>query len=518
MRHEAAPSILMPVDIDRLSGNELLQAWDICNGVMERNYLADRGYHTPQIDKFKEGWLWDSVFHAKGLLAIAEYLGLHGNLDGQQLFVKMAMSEVESIARPQWRDGFIGNTRFGEVIHLGQRAPDAKKWGSVRNLHSHAGRPTSGITQPPLFAQGLLEVGLAMPEQQQREFWNRNIGKAVAYHEWHYAHRVLKDKDGKHDGLPFYVHMWETGRDNAEPFVELAMKALWNRLDRMKFDNPATKAVIHAMRDDLPWVDIGERSSDTAAVYQTLAAFVLRRLNYDSNRIKNEYPYLFNDPLAISFFSQGNKAIRDMAAAINQPLPPELVDNMKRTDENLEQLWNPVTGMYHVRDARTKEFAKSSSIEAIGPLISAAKLPDGRELQLLNMLTDKTKYNAPHGLPSASMDSPGYSGFEYWRGAAWAPLEEAFAGAVARRGHEDIARGIQARAVGSMLLSMLGFGESPSEYRSATTGIQLGLPYFSWGAASWMAMAARLGILGRIPRPRRWFRTHSKPYTTSTPV
>ncbi len=93
----------------------------------------DRGGYTVPTDRlYPFQWNWDSAFVAMGFATFD---------------IDRALSELEALARGQWADGMIPQIIFHKPAETYFPGPDV--W---RTNHSI---PTSGITQPPVFALAL---------------------------------------------------------------------------------------------------------------------------------------------------------------------------------------------------------------------------------------------------------------------------------------------------------------------------------------------------------------------------
>ncbi len=96
----------------------------------------DRGGYTVPTDRlYPFQWNWDSAFVAMGFAAYD---------------IDRAYRELERLAEGQWADGMIPHIVFHQPSDTYFPGPDV--W------RTHHVIPTSGITQPPVFAMALRKI------------------------------------------------------------------------------------------------------------------------------------------------------------------------------------------------------------------------------------------------------------------------------------------------------------------------------------------------------------------------
>src|ERR1700727_1716289 len=113
---------------------------DQAKAVLERN---DRGTYTiPAEGLYPHQWLWDSCFIAIGL---------------RHVDVERAKMEILSLFRAQWTNGMVPHMIFtaGESQHR----LDYGMWQSWVSPFAPDGMSTSGITQPPMLAEAVVQIG-----------------------------------------------------------------------------------------------------------------------------------------------------------------------------------------------------------------------------------------------------------------------------------------------------------------------------------------------------------------------
>ena len=157
----------------------------------------DRGTYTaPAGNLYPHQWLWDSCFTAIGL---------------RHLDVDRAQTELVSLIKGQWSNGMLPNIVFSNEP---QYRTDREYWRSHINPNSPDDLATSGITQPPILAEAVWQIGQNLSAPERRSWFKFILPHIISYHEWLYA-----DRDPHKEGLILLVHPWETGLDNTPPWM-----------------------------------------------------------------------------------------------------------------------------------------------------------------------------------------------------------------------------------------------------------------------------------------------------------
>ena len=112
---------------------------ELCQEVLDNNWHEN---HTiPAEGLYPHQWLWDSCFIAIGLR--------HERLD-------RAQQELRSLLRGQWANGMLPHMIFsGDGLH----SRDRHIWQAWKNPNAPDNVNTSGMTQPPMLAEAVVQVG-----------------------------------------------------------------------------------------------------------------------------------------------------------------------------------------------------------------------------------------------------------------------------------------------------------------------------------------------------------------------
>ena len=413
----------------------------------------DRGNYTaPAGDLYPHQWLWDSCFTAIGLRHVEP---------------KRAQSELMSLIRGQWTNGMIPNMIFNPEP---QYHTDRNYWRSWINPNSPDGIATSGITQPPMLAEAVWQVGQSLSTTERRSWFKLMFPHILKYHEWLYS-----DRDPHHEGLILLVHPWETGLDNTPPWMHDLHEHLspwWIRAVH-KYH---IEGFINFFRRDLKSIPAGQRFTTVEILALFAAQRRLRRKGYDTLKILNHGLFSIEDVSFNCIFIRANNILKDIARILHRELPAELTDAMDRTERALESLWDPYARTYWSRDFVTHQPLKQPSIAPMLALYSGA-ISKERAKVLVEQLENRNIFGPEFPVPSVPLDSPQFDPNRYWQGPAWVNTNWLIIDGLRRYGYDD-----HAAALTESTLDMVarnGF----NEYFNPLTGAPLGAKNFSWTAA-----------------------------------
>lgn len=436
-----------------MSDQESKQPRDLVEEAAQVLKENDRGNYTqPAHELYPHQWLWDSCFIAIGL---------------RHLDVERAKMEILSLLRGQWHNGMLPNIIFRDDP---QYRTDRNVWRSWLNPYAPHDVTTSGITQPPMLAEAVLQIGskMAWPERRQ---WYRTVYPALlAYHEWMYAER-----DPHHEGLALQVHPWETGLDNTPPWMNELHEHLmpfWIRIiEKLKLT-----VLINLFRRDTKSIPADERFSaiDAVAMYDIQRR--LRRKGYNIDRIIRHSLFTIEDLNFNSILIRANTCLREIAKSLREELPPELLENMSKTEAALEELWDPYSAQYYSRDFVTHRLLKTPSIATLLPLY-AGSVSKERAAQLVRLLENEHQFGPAYPVPSVPLSSFDFKPRTYWQGPTWVNTNWLIIEGLKRYGYKD-----HAEALSESTLEMVQRGGF-YEYFNPLTADPYGSAGFSWTAA-----------------------------------
>ncbi len=428
--------------------SELLQA---AENVLDLN---DQGSFTiPAHGIYPHQWLWDSCFIAMGLR--------HVNVD-------KAKQELESILRGQWRNGMIAH-----MIFMDHKKPTKHEyiWNSERNPYSPDGVGTSGITQPPILAEAVWQVGQKLPDTEAKTFYERMLPSLVQYHEWLY-----RERNPAKDGLVVILHPWESGMDNSPPLIQVMKEKhhpLWIKLiDILQLEHLAQLSRLDFKRK----IHLEERTSTIDELHLYSLQRRLDRQQYNTKRIFRSPHFAVQDIGFNSILIRSNQRIIEIAEQIKQELPHRLLAHMHSTARSLDALYDPTQNMYYSRNYLTKQLIRIPTVASLLPLYSGALTVD-RADKLIHTLTSTHSFWSEYPIPSVAMNDANYQSQRYWQGATW--LNTNWLLIEGLRQYKQVKLSYELLQKSLDLVDTEGF----HEYFDSKTGKPLGAEKFSWTAA-----------------------------------
>jgi hypothetical protein len=426
---------------------------DLAQQAAEVLKMNDRGNYTQPAHKlYPHQWLWDSCFIAIGL---------------RHLDVERAKMELLSLLRGQWDNGMLPNIIFRDdpQYHF-----DRTVWRSWLNPFAPSDVTTTGITQPPMLAEAVVQVGKKL-EWPERRLWYRMVYPALLkYHEWLY-----KERDPHNEGLILLIHPWETGLDNTPPWMDEMhdhLMPLWIRLiEKTHFDR-----VLNVFRRDTKSVLIDERFSTIESLMLVDTQRRLRRKRYDINKILDHSLFAIEDLSFNSILIRANTHLREIAKGLKEELPPELDENMKKTEQAFEELWDMYSAQYYSRDFITHNLLKTPSIATLLPLY-AGHIDKDRAAKLVRLLENEHSFGPAYPVPSVPLNSFWFHRKLYWQGPTWVNMNWLIIDGLERYGFKDHAAALRESTL--EMVKKSGF----YEYFDPVDASPAGVADFSWTAA-----------------------------------
>lgn len=396
----------------------------------------DRGGYTVPTDRlYPFQWNWDSAFVAMGWATFDE---------------ERAWRELERLVEGQWDDGMVPHIVFHAPSDDYFPGPDV--W---RTRHAI---PTSGITQPPVFATALRRVfEIARgPDAQARAA--RLYRCALASHDWW---ETARDPEGT--GLVAILHPWESGMDNSPAWDEaMARLTLQPTTPIRRRDTSHIGAEMRPRDEDyrrfIALVDLYASYGWEPAAMWRVSPF--RLVDVATNAILHKAE---EDLLALAE-QFGTEAERSRIEA-----------RMARRAAAFTGLWNEDRRIYQALDLGTGTAVDASTSAGLLPLF--AGIPTAGQAAALAEELESWLARVPYPVPSTSPLDPRFESKRYWRGPVWAVVNFMIAEGFERYGHGALASRIH---VATQTLMRDG---GIAEYFDPTSGKGLGGGLFSWTAA-----------------------------------
>ncbi|HSX42598.1 MAG TPA: trehalase family glycosidase [Candidatus Saccharimonadales bacterium] len=417
-------------------------------------------YTVPAEGLYPHQWLWDSCFVAIGL---------------RWIDIDRAQAELTSLLRGQWSNGMMPNMIFSNDPHYRR---DRAVWRSWISPYSPDKVATSGITQPPMLAEAVWQIGERLNAAERRTWYKQMLPSLVAYHQWQYT-----DRDPHQEGLVLQVHPWETGLDNTPPWMSELHEHLmpwWVRSIRATH----SEWLINLFRRDLHYVPPGQRFSTLEVLSLFDAQHRLRRKAYETDKILQHGLFAIEDLTYNCIFIRANSRLQQIAKATSHALPPDLLANMKKSEAALEDLWDEYAHAYWSRDFITHRLIKQPSIATLMPLYAGCISKERAEV-LVRQLEDDKKFGTAFAVPSVPVDGPMFDPDRYWQGPTWLNTNWLICEGLKNYGYDDHAAALRETSLD--MVRKNGF----AEYFDPNTGEPLGARNFSWTAALAIDMLKR---------------------------
>ena len=421
-----------------------------CEAVLRLN---DKGtYTTPSPSLYPHQWLWDSSFAAIGW----------AHLD-----VARAQQEIFSLFHGQWHNGMVPHMIFNMSPRY---AADRNSWRSWVSPHSPNDIATSGITQPPVIAEAVTRIGAQLDPADRVSFYKKILPKLVRYHEWLYTER-----DPHNEGLVLQIHPYETGFDNTPPWMNQLRehsRPWWIALIEKIHIDP----LINVARRDTRSLPANQRMKNIDALIIWDVIRRLRRKHYDIDKILHRSLFVIEDVAFNSIFIRNNTLLREIAAEARIKLPQALLDNMKRSESKLEELWDDQFNTYFSGDFITNRLLREPTIACLLPLY-AGTISKERAAKLVHILTDNHTFWLNFPVPSVPRNVRTFDQNRYWQGPTWINTNWLLIDGLQRYGYENESNALTSHTI--ELLREKGIWE----YYNPLDGTGLGSPDFSWTAA-----------------------------------
>ncbi|MDD4142305.1 MAG: trehalase family glycosidase [Bacteroidales bacterium] len=272
-------------------------------------------------------------------------------------------------------------------------------------------------SKPPLVSWAVNEI---FEQTRDTAFVVEMFPKLVAYYRWWYQKR---DHDGNHQceygstDGTKVAAAWESGMDNA-----------------IRFD----KAVM---------------------IKNCEGAYSMNQESVDLN----------------AYLALENRLLKKFSAIIEVPF-----EDPYYGDITSQYYFDSVNGFFFDRRLEDKSFIREEGCEAFTPLWTGIATKE-QVRQMLDVLTDTTKFSVYIPFPTVAMDNPEYDAHGYWRGAIWLDQTHFAISGLRNYGYKEMADNYT-RQVFDRLAGLKGQGAIYENY-DASTGQPLEAPHFSWSAA-----------------------------------
>ncbi len=409
--------------------------------------------HTvPSSKLYPHQWLWDSAFISIGIA--------HYNPE-------RAAEELKQLFKGQWHNGMLPNIIFDDSPEY---APDRAAWRSWVSRNSPDSVATTGITQPPVIAEAVKRVGLALNKQERKKFYQKIIPKLIKYHEWIYSER-----DPHNTGLAILINPYETGMDNTPPWMSQLRehsRPVWIAMvENLKLDK-----FINVARRDTRRLSSSQRMTNIDALMLWDAVSRLRKKRYDINKILHRQLFAIEDIGFNSILVRNNSILEELAGEARIIINPETVNNFRKTEDSIQELWDETYAVYLSRDFVTGQKMRSPTVASLLPIYS--RLNDKKRLdKLVKVLTNEHSFWLRYPVPSVPRNFRTFDQNRYWQGPTWMNTNWLLIDGLMNNGYEEVADKLVNKSI------KLAKESGIWEYYNPHTGQGLGSKDFSWTAA-----------------------------------
>ena len=414
--------------------------------ILDDNQAGSSTKPSPSL--YPHQWNWDSAFIAIGL---------------SHYDTKRATKEIETLFDAQWANGMLPQIVFNKN-ELGHYFPEPDFWQTQRSPHAPKDLLTSGITMPPVHAIAVEEIyNNAKSKKEVMAFLEKMYPKLLALHSYLYSERDLY-----HEGLVYIRHPWESGIDNS-PSWDLPLSKI-----RIK-ELPS-----YTRRDLEHGVDPSMRPSDDDYDRYVFLVDLFRRYDYDETRIRNECPFLIEDPLFNSILCRANESLAKIAGIIGESPEAALSWAEKTAHAIRNKLWHEGHCIFDAYDLANNELIEVDTAAGFIPLFAGAATR--AQAEKIYKRLNSASFCALHQgncftVPNYDTQKQGFDRLNYWRGPVWININWMLARGLKRYGYTLKADSLQK----DLLQLPIRFGFH--EYFDSVDGKGYGSDNFSWTAA-----------------------------------
>lgn len=404
----------------------------------------DRGGYTVPTDRlYPFQWNWDSAFVSMGF---AHY------------DVLRAYRELERLTEGQWADGMIPHIIFHEPSDTYFPGPNV--WRTNQK------KPTSGISQPPVFGMALKRVHDVANAQGIPDALARTLPlyeAALRWHRWWYAAR---DPDAT--GLVALLHPWESGSDNS-PAWDVAMARI------------PTTTHTEVVRKDLGHVDadMRPREEDYRRFIHLVDAY--SACSWNPVAQWEAAPFKIADVQTTAILVRSGEALEQLASLLGRENEADEIAAMNaRSRTALLSQWRPELRRFVSRDLSSGQDVQAPTQAGFIPLLALNLNQNMLDAACSEMKLWSEGLVVP--FPSAPRNFPGFEAKRYWRGPVWAVINWLLIDGLRRNGRAEMAEDLRKSTI--RVIETSGF----AEYFDPLTGEGCGGHEFSWTAAAYMEL------------------------------
>ncbi|WFU90174.1 trehalase family glycosidase (plasmid) [Rhizobium sp. CC1099] len=403
----------------------------------------DRGGYTVPTDRlYPFQWNWDSAFVAMGFAAYD---------------IDRAYRELERLAEGQWADGMIPHIVFHQPSDSYFPGPDVWRTNHVI--------PTSGITQPPIFAMALRKIyeTAVATGSVANERTLTLYEAALKWHRWWYRAR---DPEGT--GLVALLHPWESGSDNS-PAWDIALARV------------PTTTETPVVRKDIGHVNpqMRPRDEDYGRFIHLLDTYAA--CGWDPVEQWQKAEFKIADIQTSAILLKAGEDLHYLAGVFGRGGEADEIATLnERTRQALKAQWRSHLSRFVSRDLLAGEDVAAATQAGFIPLLALdldEATADAAAAEMRRWCKGMKVV-----FPTTEPTSASFEAKRYWRGPAWAIINWLLINGLHRNGHAGFAEELRQSTISA--IETEGF----AEYFDPKTGEGCGGLGFSWTAATYIVL------------------------------
>ncbi|WP_119729517.1 MGH1-like glycoside hydrolase domain-containing protein [Thermomonospora amylolytica] len=364
----------------RLTGDETA-LWQAAARVLDANWTGCGTVPSPGL--YPHLWSWDSAFVSMGLARHRR---------------SRAERELLSVFRGQWERGLVPHIVFNSELPRFGYFPGPDLWRSRSVPGTPRDLDTSGLTGPPLQALAALRLHQsadAGEAEHSRAFLARLYPLLVAQHR-----HLAEERDIGGEGLAAICHPWESGMDDS-PSWDRPLSAL---------DLPPSRYA------PLRTAGGGASAGEDHDRYVRLVT-LLRDARYGAGHLRDEHPFLVEDPLFNAAYLASTHALAEIARLVGRDPAPHLEDAARIHRALLDRLWDGEC--FRALDLRAGALIPVVTVASFGPLLDPDLPPPALRTLAELLLSARFGGAAGYPVPSCDLQSTSFDRTRYWRGPTW---------------------------------------------------------------------------------------------------
>ena len=339
------------------------------------------GWTKPAPRLYPHRWLWDTIFIILGLLFFS---------------VDRAKQEALNLRQGQWKNGMFPHILMNSLAL--DYEPGPKFWSIEESPDAPKGIQTSGITQPPIEAYGVLEV---FRQTQDVTFLRQMFLPLMRHHRF-----LLTQCDPQQEGLACILHPWSSGLDNSPRWREsmARMKMEWIP-DFKRGDN------IIIAPEQRP-------TNEDYLKYAYLVELFLKN-HYNFHQIIQKGAFVVQDVLFNSLMYASLCALLEIAGILGEETA-QIEDWIQRSRHAINsKLWSEQYGMYIDYDLAAEQPIITNTVAQFIPLFAGLPTADQAELMVEKLTSSDFWPEDGYPVCSVATSDPAFKAECMWQGPTW---------------------------------------------------------------------------------------------------